>query len=108
MSVLDAYGGGDAGTDAAAGLSELQELWSTRLGSLETLVLSTKCDEASILKEMRKMGAALEAKLLDLDVDPDRVLGEVTRLRDEIVSMRLATGEDLSELFEQLVGVMRV
>jgi hypothetical protein len=56
---------------------------------------------------MRKMRAALETKLLDLDVDPDRVLGEVTRLRDEIVSMRLATGQDLTELFQELSRVMR-
>jgi signal recognition particle GTPase len=87
-------------------MSELRELWATSLGSLETLVLSTKCSEAAILKEMRQVKVALEGKLLQLDVAPDlmdSVVGEVAKLREE---MRLVTSEQMSELLEELKRVV--
>jgi hypothetical protein len=94
--------------DASAGeeLSQLQELWTTRLGALETLVLSAKCDESLILKEMKKMELALNAKLVDLEVDPERVLEEVSKLKEEIVKMKQAGGEELNELLEELKRVV--
>jgi signal recognition particle GTPase len=98
VSLLDA-GAGEA-------LSQLQQLWASNLGSLETLVLSTKCSEAAILKEMRQVKVALEGKLLQLDVAPDlmdSVVGEVEKLREE---MRLVTSEQMSELLEELKRVV--
>jgi hypothetical protein len=93
----------DAGTGEA--LSQLRELWVTNLGSLETLVFSTKCSEAAILKEMRQVKVALEGKLLQLDVAPDlmdNVVGEVEKLREEIVSMNRARSEGESQAEEKL------
>jgi 5'-deoxynucleotidase YfbR-like HD superfamily hydrolase len=91
------------------GMAELQELWAKRMTGLEALVLSTKCDEAAIVKEMKKIEAALTSKLIDLDLGPERVVGEVSKLRDEIVAMKQrADGEELlSEMFEELKRVVR-
>jgi 5'-deoxynucleotidase YfbR-like HD superfamily hydrolase len=91
------------------GMAELKELWAKRMTGLEALVLSTKCDEAAIVKEMKKIELALSSQLADLDLAPERVVGEVSKLRDEIVAMRQREdGEELlSEMFEELKRVVR-
>jgi hypothetical protein len=95
LSLLNA-GAGEA-------LSQLQELWATSLGSLETLVLSTKCDKAAILKEMRQFKVALKGTLLQLDVAPDLMDSVVGEVQEE---MKLATSEQMSELLEELKRVL--
>jgi hypothetical protein len=89
-----------------AGLVEFKELWAKRMASLETLVLSTRCDEASILREMRKMELALISQLADLDVSSDRVVGELSKLREAIVSLRESGEVTVGELFEELKRVV--
>jgi GTPase SAR1 family protein len=100
------------GSGDEAGWVQLQELWANRMTGLEALVLSTSCDEASIVKEMKKMEAALTAKLIDLDLGPERVVGEVSKLREEIVSINQArvagkgeAEEKLKKLFEEVKAV---
>jgi hypothetical protein len=85
-----------------AGLVEFKELWAKRMANLETLVLSPKGDEALILREMRKIELAVSSHLADLDVSPDRVVGELSKLRETIVSLR----EMMGELFEELKQVV--
>jgi serine/threonine protein kinase len=89
----------------AEGLSELRAFWTTRMDRLEALVLSSSCDEAKIVKEMRIIGNSLTNEVLELDlkVDPDALTRELTKARDELVKVIAADNEAaLGDLLEEL------
>jgi hypothetical protein len=84
------------------GLLQLQELWSKRMTKLATLILSARCDEASIVNEIWKIELALSSQLADLEMESDCVVGELSSLREVILSMRESDEEPLGELFKEL------
>jgi serine/threonine protein kinase len=87
------------------GLSGLAEFWSNRMERLESLVLSSACDEGKIMREMRMIGNSLSNHLLELDlkVDPDTVVRELNKARDGIIRANAEGNEEMmSELLEDL------
>jgi serine/threonine protein kinase len=83
----------------------LVEFWSKRMERLESLVLSSACDEGKIVKEMRIIGTSLSTQLLELDlkVDPDTVIRELNKARDGIIRANAEGNEELmNEMLEEL------
>jgi serine/threonine protein kinase len=82
--------------DDPQGLSGLAEFWALRMQKLEALVRSSSCDEAKIVKEMRMTGSLLTTRMLELDLrlDPEDVVRELTIARDELIAGTTAHNEE--------------
>jgi hypothetical protein len=79
------------------------------MDKLESLIRSSSCDEAKIVREMRMMGNALSNQVLELDlkVDPDAVVRELNKARDELIKATTAKNEELlGELLEELKRIV--
>ena len=70
------------------GISELRQLWTSRIDNLEKIIQSSGCDNSKIVKEMKKLEGALSLKLLDLEItfDNTRMLEDLGLIRAELIS----------------------
>jgi hypothetical protein len=94
-------------------LAEMRELWETRMDNLERVISSSaENTEAQIKKEMRGLEVQLASTLCDLEVnvDPQRMITELGRVRDELISAnrgRLQGDEASTQKLDQILSEMR-
>jgi hypothetical protein len=94
-------------------LAEMRELWGTRMDNLQRVISSSSENtEAQIKKEMRGLEVKLISKLCDLEVnvDPQRMITELGRVRDELISAsrgRLQGDEASTQKLDQILSELR-
>jgi hypothetical protein len=94
-------------------LTELRDLWGTRMDNLERAISSSSENaEALIRREMKGLELKIVSKLCDLEVsmDPQRMVTELGKVRDELISGyrgRLEGDEASAQKLDQILSDMR-
>jgi hypothetical protein len=87
------------------GLMELKDLWLKKMSDLERTLEGGVCTEAVLDKQMRKIEAMLNAKLLDLDLSVSSMSPQFKEIQQQMQEVLTATRQGEANA-DQRMGAM--